>query len=64
MFMRQWTKQFGFPAEPRDIFLPAQMDDFDGDLAIQLVIRGHIDFCHAPSSQQACEAVAAQCCSF
>src|SRR5258708_7127540 len=64
MFMRQWTKQFGFPAEPSDLFLPAQMDDFDGDLAMQLVIKSQVHFCHSSPSQQVREAVTAQDCSF
>src|SRR5215469_13348803 len=64
MLMGQGTKQFSFPEEPRDLFLPTQMDDFDGDLAMQLCIRGQVHFCHSSPSQQACEVVAAQGCSF
>src|SRR6266567_1275177 len=64
MLMGQWAKQFGFLAKPSQILFPTEVDHFDGDLAMQLVIRGQIDFCHSPPSQQVCEVVAAQCCSF
>src|SRR5215472_8104038 len=64
MLVGQGAKQFSFPAKPCDIFLLAEMDHFESDLAMQLVIGSQVHLCHAALSQLTDKVVAAQCCSF